>query len=123
MIKKYVLLAALAFISIPAIAQDRPRFFDNFDTSKGVQVYRAQEFVPVGAKNKATAVNTRIAPDKKLVRKTAQAHMSVGDSLALRELVRPDFKKVSMAVGKSMRGFTTGDGVIDSYIVDSSLRY
>ena len=28
-----------------------------------------------------------------------------------------------MAAGKSLGGFTTGDALIDSYIVDSSLRY
>jgi soluble lytic murein transglycosylase-like protein len=127
MIKAYALLAVLAFLTLPSLAQDRPRFFDNFDTSKGVQVYRPQEFLPVAAKNKATAVSTRMAPDKRLVRKTAQAkaaaNMNVSDSLALREMAKPELKRLSMAVGKNMRGFTTGDATIDSYIVNSSLRY
>lgn len=114
--RSYLILAFLCFLSIPTFSQDRPRFFDNFDTSRGVQVFRP----PAAAA--ATAKNTTI--NKKLVKKTgkSQARLNPNESFA-----RPEesYARESLRMGTSagMKGFTTGDMTIDSYIVDSSRRY
>src|SRR4051812_44043874 len=50
-----ILLCLLA--AVPTFAQQRPRFFDNFDTSRGVEVQRP-EFIPIGAKTPAKTKNT-----------------------------------------------------------------
>lgn len=51
--------------------------------------------------------------------------MNVSEGLADRELNRGSMINASFRVGSNaaMKGFTTGDPVIDSYIVDSSRRY
>lgn len=49
--------------------------------------------------------------------------MSVTEGLADRELTRPSYNRPAMSANSHMKGFTTGDMMIDSYIVDSSRRY
>jgi len=49
--------------------------------------------------------------------------MNVGEGLASRELSAREYNKLTMGTSSHMKGFTTGDLVIDSYIVDSSRRY
>ena len=114
-------------------AQERPRILDNFDTSGGVRVYRT-EFIPVGAKNK-TKYTTRNTADKRFVQPTAQVRpvkqpavtrMDVSEGLADREPARPSSFNNSFKMpgaSASLKGFTTGDSAVDSYIVDSSRRY
>jgi len=123
----YLLLLATLLLAISASAQDRPRFFDNFDTARGVQVYRpAAPVVPKAVDPRSSASRTK---DKKLVQKTgsntpAASKMNVAEGLAQRDPQRTaDAARLMMAAGSSMKGFTTGDVVIDSYIVDSSRRY
>jgi soluble lytic murein transglycosylase-like protein len=116
-------------------AQELPRYsFDNFDTSGGVQVVRNQSLVPVTAKNKSgrggkAGSGKRLLQPTALarpVRQPAVAQMSVSEGLADRDGARPasfngSFK---LAAGSaSLKGFSTGDVVVDSYIVDSSRRY
>ncbi len=114
--RSYLILACLCFLSIPTFAQERPRFFDNFDTSLGVQVYRPVSALAVTAKKDNNI--------KKLVKKTVQskARMSVSESFANPEDFSPR-ESLRMGTASGMKGFTTGDGTIDSYIVDSSRRY
>jgi len=103
--------AALCLLVVPAAAQDR-RIFDNFDTQRGVKIV-TPTIVPVVEKK-----------NKKLVKKTASVSrntMGVQDGLSLKQSV--SYQKLSMAAGNSMGGFTTGDGIIDSYITASSARY
>ena len=45
--------------------------------------------------------------------------MMVGE----RSYLMPAALKTTMGVGKSLKGFSTGDELVDSYIVDSSRRY
>ena len=52
--KSHLVLTICLLTVVPTIAQERQRFFDNFDTARGVQVYRP-EFVPVGAKSKQSS--------------------------------------------------------------------
>jgi hypothetical protein len=101
-----------------ATAQTRSRVFDNFDTSNGVQIVTPTAVTVVTPIAKASK-------DKKQVKKTAQQTMSVQDGAAnLKSTVQKTSSvKLSMAPGKTMGAFTTGDATIDSYIVDSSKRY
>ncbi|HEX9959935.1 MAG TPA: lytic transglycosylase domain-containing protein, partial [Pyrinomonadaceae bacterium] len=48
---------------------------------------------------------------------------SVQDGLALKNISQPSPDRLSMSVGSNLGGFTTGDVLIDSYIVESSIRY
>ncbi len=125
-ITKALIISILAVI--PAFSQDRPRVLDNFAIAKGVQVYRT-EFIPVAAKTKPSksATNKAVAGNK-FVQKTAsvqkvQPRMSVTEGLADRDFVRPSYNGVAMSANSQMKGFTTGDMMIDSFIVDSSRRY
>jgi soluble lytic murein transglycosylase-like protein len=124
--RSHLILIATLLFSVSTFAQDRSRFFDNFDTSRGVQVFRPAP--PASAAPKPLS-----AKNKKLVQKTGQSaaaakstapKMSVYDGLAQREAPRSaETMRMLMAAGSSMKGFTTGDLTIDAYIVDSSLRY
>ena len=117
-------ITTLVLTVIPTVAQQRPRFFDNFDTVKGVQVQvKRPNFTPISAKAKPLAVPTKLAGSKELVKKTTQARMSASEGLANREMSRADYNKLTMGTASSLKGFTTGDAVIDSYIADSSRRY
>ena len=135
--KTPLLLALLALTVIPALSQERQRFFDNFDTSRGVQVQHPN-LVSVPAKPLLKPANnaTKTAINKKLVQRTAQSQpaaplvlaprttrMNVTDGLATREMSNAQYSKLLMGSAANMRGFTTGDVLIDSYIVDSSKRY
>ena len=112
--KSYLILAAVCFFSIPTFAQERPRFFDNFDTSRGVQVYRPSVAAAVTAKTK----------DRKLVKKTvqSQARMNVNEGYAKPQATYTS-ESLKMGSSSGMKGFTTGDLLIDSYIVESSRRH
>jgi len=122
----YLILTIFIFAAVPTIAQERPRFFDNFDTSHGVQVYRPV-VEPVTVKTKPVVAATKGPVNRKLVQKTAQVtpqqRMSVTESLTAREMPAAEYNRLTMGTASHMKGFTTGDVVIDSYIVDSSRRY
>ena len=120
----HIILTVLVLTVIPTFAQERQRFFDNFDTSRGVQVY-IENFTPVGAKTKPALAAVKGPVSKKLVKKTAQSQvrMSVTESLANREIPRAEYNRLTMGTASHMKGFTTGDLLIDSFIVDSSRRY
>ena len=114
------ILAILVLTILPTFAQDRPRILDNFDTGRGVQVYRS-EYIPVAVtSNKKGAKTTTV---KKFVAKTTQTRMNVTEGLANREMPRAEYNKMLMGTTAHMKGFTTGDVLIDSFIVDSSRRY
>jgi hypothetical protein len=101
----------LCLLAIPTVAQTR-RVFDNFDTAKGVQIVTPTIMQIVEPKG------------KKLVKKTVQQKMSVQDGLSLKKTVQAvNYSKFLMSSGNSLGNFTTGDSVIDAYIVDSCRRY
>jgi hypothetical protein len=142
-------LAAFAFtltVSAVAFGQDRPRVLDNFSTARGITVYRTESLpiarptMKASKKNRGNTVDARFAKvdakgttGKKLVEPTVMAsqarqpvrRMGVGEGLADRELNRGTIMNASykMSSNSAMRGFTTGDMLIDSFIVDSSHRY
>lgn len=112
---------ALCLFAVGAAAQMRSRLVDNFDMAGGVRV-TAPAPAPVSAPAQPTAA-------KKLVKKTSRVTpvMNMQDAVSLKDTAVPSsgssMQKLSMSVGNSLGGFTTGDSVIDSYIVDSSNRY
>lgn len=111
---KKLLFQGLVFslLAVPAFAQMRARVFDNFDTARGVQVVTPTI---------TSLVETR---SKKVEKKAAQKPGNVKESAGKNPFVQPiGYHKLSMALGKTMGNFTTGDSTIDSYIVDSSARY
>ena len=107
----------LVLAVVPAFAQNGVRSFDNFDTSGGVQVQRP--VVPMAAKPSPVFMKK----GRKLVQKTGMARMSAGEGLATREMPVPAMGKMLMGTSSHMKGFTTGNPLIDSYIVESSQRY
>jgi len=114
--KKVLLYIGAVFLfTLPAIAQNRPKTFDNFDTVRGVQIVTPTITPIIETKN------------KKLVKKTASVSrktMDVQDGLSLKNNVRlASYARLSMAAGKTMGAFTTGDDTVDSYITNSSIRY
>ncbi|MEO7538936.1 MAG: lytic transglycosylase domain-containing protein [Pyrinomonadaceae bacterium] len=117
-----LLVTILVLTVVPALAQERSRLFDNFDTARGVQIHRP-DFVPIAAKAKAVA--TKLTTNaKKFFKKTAQVtRVFVTDGLASREAPVAEKSRLMMGTSLHMKGFTTGDPVVDSYIVDSSRRY
>ncbi len=121
--RSYLIVLVSLLIGVSASAQDRARFFDNFDTARGVQVYR-----PAPPPAPIVTASSKGKKDKKgnsLVKKTSQTKMSVAEGLAQRAAAprTAEMTRMIMAAGSSMKGFTTGDQMIDAYIVDSSRRY
>ena len=118
MILKIKNLSIFAFIfcilAFNAYAQPR-RTFDNFDTTKGVQIVTPTVIPQVRSEEKPTKDK-----NKKLVKKTSQT-MSVADGYGVKE--SKAYTKIVMSSGNTLGGFTTGDAKIDSYIIDSCKRY
>lgn len=113
--KKFFFVIIFIFtFTIIASAQNRARVFDNFDTAQGVQIITPAVKPIVEIKNKN---------DKKWVKKTGQTKMSVADGLSLQGKNNSTYAKLMMSGGTNLNGFTTGDAVIDSFIVESSKRY
>ena len=110
-------IVVTAFFTISnADAQTRSRVFDNFDTAKGVKIVTPTVAPIIASKNKNSA--------KKTTPKTPQKTMGVQEGLSLKNDVQnQNLAKFLMSSSSSLRGFTTGDALIDSYIVDSSKRY
>jgi hypothetical protein len=129
--KHFFLIPALAglFVSV-ASGQNGPRTFDNFVRSRGVQVYLPPA-PPLAERVKRASKRKRgtkwvVAVDDKLVKKTGSSGptAAVTDGLATREpLVSPNGTKLAMGTSSSLKGFTTGNPLHDSYIIDSSRRY
>jgi hypothetical protein len=116
----HLVVILLALTVVPGFAQDRARLFDNFDTTAGVRVHRP-EIIPVAARS-AVATN-KLSKGKRFVKKTGMSKMNVGEGLASRDMAQPGANKLLMGTSLHLKGFTTGNPVIDSYIVDSSRRY
>jgi hypothetical protein len=125
--------------AIPAFSQERPRFFDNFDTSRGVQVVKPT-YVQAAAKSVATPTgNTKLINGKRYLMPTGMsspvkpttavkpttrnAKLNVTEGYADREIANYSANKLTMGSSAGMKGFTTGSPVFDSYIVDSSRKY
>lgn len=113
--KTYLILVLCFTLSISAFAQNRSRIFDNFDTSRGVKIV-----TPTIA-----SISSAKSNNKKLIKKTGQSTATIRDTFARREMPQApiEYSKLVMASSVGMKGFTTGDVMYDSYIVESSRRY
>src|SRR6476620_8796980 len=122
-----LVLLLIAFAAVYTAAQNAPRAFDNFDRSQGVQVYLPPPPpAPTKVVRKKRGSKWVVAVEDKLVQKTGQTSMvvKVSDGLAQREsVVYPSVSKLAMGTSSSLKGFTTGNPMHDSYIVDSARRY
>jgi len=115
---------SLALLTATAFSQGSARSFDNFDTAAGVDVILppappAPKFV----KKKNSQGKWVVVVEDKLVKKTVSSKpvQSVSDGMATREGGLS--AKLVMGTSTQLKGFTTGDPVVDSYIIDSSRRY
>lgn len=112
----------LCLLAIGATAQMRSRLVDNFDMASGVRVNTP--YIPSAAPVQPTVKPT----PKKLVKKTSQTTpvMNMQDAVSMKDTkyTAPSASKITMSGGNSsMSGFTTGNSLHDSYIVESSNRY
>ena len=119
--KKLALVAALwTCLSISADAQTLDRIFDDFDTSRGVNVLTPPvPPTPRLFKKRNAQGKWVVVTEDKLVKKTAQTTPSLSASPGLATPVT----RLTMGTNIGLRGFTTGDSTVDSYIVDSARRY
>lgn len=117
---KKTVFITIALSCLALSASGQAQVFDNFDTERGVQV------VTPPAPKKVMKKNARgkwvVVVEDKLVKKTGQSQpvASMTDSFALRDAVR---SRLVMGTGNQLKGFTTGNAIVDSYILDSSRRY
>jgi hypothetical protein len=126
-----ILLASFALAASTYGQKTNPKTFDNFDRSQGVQVYlppapMVAKTVKKGKRGRGTKY--QVVVDDKLVKKTAKTTgwtVAVSDGLAQRESTASfaGLPKFTMGSSSGLKGFTTGNPVHDSYIVDSSRRY
>jgi hypothetical protein len=116
-------------LTFAAFGQNERRPLDNFDIAGGVTIYRPAP-APTPSKTstkKKPGTRYQVVVEDKLVRQTASVKptASVTDSLAVREGAKPTLNTpiATNPVSFHLRGFTTGNEVHDSYIVEFSRRY
>ncbi len=112
--KIFAVIVFHLFAVLISSGQTRERYaFDNFDTSRGVQIVKS-----------TPAPNNTPSSKVKLVRKTGQQSMRMSEAVSIKDVNSAiSFPQVRMGKGSGLAGFTTGDSLIDSYVVDSSSRY
>lgn len=108
--KKFSLLlaCALLFGAHTALAQQSLYRYDNFDAATGIKIEAPKR--------------EAVLPVSKTVRRTAKRVGAMNNAHAQVEplvYVKPN---LGMSAGKSLDGFTTGNELIDSYIVESGKR-
>ena len=94
-----ILILSLLVIAAPAAAQS-PRVFDNFDTAAGVRIIKPVESEPMAV----PAAKGKKAEGK-------------------RDNSAPLIRRIAMSSSRSLKGFSTGDETVDSYILTSSKKY
>jgi hypothetical protein len=123
--KTLLLLLALFCLAVSSYGQKGGTpVFDNFDRSQGVPVFLpATPITAVSRKGKrGRGGKYKVVVEDKLVKRTGMI-ASVTDGLAQREGVAVSGTKLAMGSSADLKGFTTGNPVHDSYIVDSARRY
>ncbi len=126
-----IIIAILVF-GLPALAQPSGRTFDNFDRTQGVQVYRppAPPAEPTAKKiKKRVKRNGKWVVEyvdplvKKTGKSTRRTTVSVTDGLAARENRSTTPKLIMGSPNNGLKGFTTGNIVHDTHIVEASRIY
>jgi Transglycosylase SLT domain len=117
-----IILASLLF-AVSVYGQTSTPTFDNFDRSQGVQVYLKEPPASLTSlkKGKRRGTRMKVVVEDKLAKKTGMT-AAVTDGLASREPALP-LTKLAMGTSKDLKGFTTGNAMHDSLIVESSRRY
>ncbi len=115
--KNIILFVSIIFVfTVSSYSQTRQRrVFDNFDTKKSVEVI----ITPYPL---TPSPNVNRQPVKKNTQKAVTVSsqpISTNKPATSVKLVN----KTVMSVSRSLSGYSTGDSIIDSYIVDSSSRY
>jgi soluble lytic murein transglycosylase-like protein len=115
--KKFPLLCALIIISATsAAAQSNFIYrFDNFDTRDGVRVNLPAQPKPARQSKRLKLTARNVGASAPLTNQTAPA-------LRSSEAAHTPAPSSSMAVGKSLDGFSTGDANVDRFIVESGAR-
>lgn len=124
--KVHIFFVLLLSLTATALGQSGPRTMDNFDRSQGVQVHRPPAPPPtLVAKNMKKRNGRSSVPASKLIEKTGSSRyvVSVTDGLATREAPVSPHGPLPMAANANLKGFTTGNLLHDSLIVESSRRY
>jgi soluble lytic murein transglycosylase-like protein len=110
-----LVLIILVFAGLSYSQTRERRVFDNFDTKKGVQVIITPYPLTPSPKT-----------NKQSVRKTSQTNSNVSSRSIPTNKLATNVKLVNktvMTISRSLSGYSTGDAIIDSYIVESSARY
>ena len=119
--KKTCLITLLfGLISVSAFAQTKTPTFDNFDRTQGVQVFRPDPPPALNSLKKGKRGRMGVVVEDKLVKKTGRT-AAVTDGLATRDPLPTT--RLAMGTSTNLKGFTTGNPLYDSYIVESSKRY
>jgi len=122
--KSLLLLPILFCLAVSSFGQKSSTpVFDNFDRSQGVPVFTPPApitFVKKGKRGRGSRY--QVVTEDKLVKRTGMV-ASVTDGLAQREAITVAGTKLAMGSSADLKGFTTGNPVHDSYIVDSAHRY
>jgi hypothetical protein len=111
MTRKYFWTVLLIVLASPvALAQNASYSFDNFDTANGVKIYVEPSPMPAKrsrSRKASIGVETTNSPQVAMVRQTALTFDSASNF---------------SGVGLSLRGFTTGNEVVDGYVTESAKR-
>ena len=121
---KIIALISVSLALLASTGFGQMRSFDNFDTEAGVNVVLPPAPpTPKLLKKRNAQGKWVVVVEDKLVKKTGSSKpvMSASDGMASRE--GGVTTKLVMGTGSQLKGFTTGDPIVDSYIVDSSRRY
>lgn len=105
---------SVLLLSLPAIAQNRAKVFDNFDTTGRIKIVSSTESLMVVPK---------VPPAVSKPAKESEKAKSSQANPAVQKIKYTSSSRITMSSSTTMRGFTTGDLVVDSYIVESSKRY
>lgn len=106
--KKFSLLLALSlFFVAPVLAQNAYRY-DNFDAATGIKIELPK--------------TTDALPPLKTLRRTAKRVLALTSASAQVSPLVYTRPSMGMSASNSMDGFTTGNELIDSYIVESGKR-
>ena len=116
--KKFPLFCALIILSASsAVAQGNFTYrFDNFDTRDGVRVDIPAQPKPIRQSKRLKLTARGVGVSAPLNPKTSTGFRSSAYTASA------SVASVSMAVGKSLDGFSTGDANVDRFIVESSTR-
>lgn len=122
---KTPLILVIFLSTLPLAVSAQTRTFDNWDSAKGVTVYRPEEPKPAveAPKTKRVRRNGRwvTVPVTPTASTRARNTASASDGLAARESANA--LRLRMGSNSNLKGFTTGNALHDSYIVQASLKY